>query len=561
MGYGLPKKIFSWVLHKWIWFALILVTIIAVRKAPDFITDSTIKWNQAAQAQELAKKADSSISKAYEITHDLLEKAESAPAEKIDELVANANADISSLKNERAAIKPRSLESFLSIKVLDWKIDISKAYLDYLENCQRYWKAINNEKNRQTKLVELNAKKAETERLWAIDWNRYQRLEKVGNDYANIRPAKSALISVLNDGLELAGVSPIDNSAELRNRLDLHRESIIKTENDIKNLQMPIPIPQKIIKQTLPSNWKGDINELVEKSRHWYIEGIKDNWLIAAMCVVTAIFFAPLSRLICFFALAPIAVRQKPILLVAKTERSKEPMAIQPDSAVALPIQLMPGQALLAHHDYVKTVPSECKTSTQFLGSALMPFTSLAAGLYNLVRVEPDKTETVVLSSGHDGLNELVQIDLPSNVSLAVEPRNLVGFVVDQNGGVKLRRKWVLLKMQSWLKLQFRHVLVEGPVKLIIKGGRGAVVSHVQDELLISPEYVLAFSANLGYGTSRTETFGGYFSRKKSLLKDRFVGDNGFVVHQEAASETSSRQVKKSGLEGLMDGVLKAFGI
>lgn len=86
-------------------------------------------------------------------------------------------------------------------------------------------------------------------------------------------------------------------------------------------------------------------------------------------------------------------------------------------------------------------------------------------------------------------------------------------------------------------------------------------MSHVQDELLISPEYVLAFSANLGYGTSRTETFGGYFSRKKSLLKDRFVGDNGFVVHQEAASETSSRQVKKSGLEGLMDGVLKAFGI
>ena len=535
------KKIATWLLHKWVWFLLILIGLVAACLIRNYGKEINPYFTSKNEAEKLVAAIGGSLpSFEKELTalvrSSNLDVEEARVASKRQQLISPDNKQLLELQEAKTEIQT-SVATYLDQKLLDERIKLVKWRLEIYA-----WMQKGSERR-----ADLLGKRNQLA-------NQYR--DTLGFEQGTM-PAQ--VVSKIAGSLKTVsfGAIQLPDSDTLYGQIE-------QIDNELRKQDSlgPPPYSANIVLRNIEADRISAEKKLKED---WIYENLwkpaQELAPIALACVVIGVIASNLIRFVCFFVLAPIAVRQSPILLVAGTEKPKDQMTIGSDSVVALPIQLMPGQALLAHHDYVKTVPSECKTSTQFLVSALMPFTSLAAGLYNLVRVEPDKTETVVLSSGHDGLNELVQIDLPSNVSLAVEPRNLVGFVVDQNGGVKLRRKWVLLKMQSWLKLQFRHILVEGPVKLIMKGGRGAVVTPVQDELLISPEYVLAFSANLGYGTFRTETFGGYFSRKKSLLKDRFTGKSGFVVHQEATSESSSKLAKKSGLEGLMDGVLKAFGI
>lgn len=320
-----------------------------------------------------------------------------------------------------------------------------------------------------------------------------------------------------------------------------------------------------------PPSSEGYINEMrsvlnKEKAAlqdDWVYEHItqpvEQYWSSALFALVLALLFAPLSRVVCFYLLAPLATKQTPIQ-ISTLAGSPDGSVQSSESNAGIKLNLKPSQVLLAHHDYTKAIPQNCSTSSQLLLDLESPLTSILAGLYNLVRVQTADATTVELSAGHDGLHELICIEIEKGDGIVVEPRNIVGIVVELGQKVTLEKHWALNKWQSWLKWQFRYITVSGPATVILKGGRGVVISAVDGSFMIPSDYVVAFSSNLGYTTSRTETFSGYYTRKKGLLNDRFIGDKGIVIHQEANYESSTHG-KKSGLEGVVDGLLKAFGI
>jgi hypothetical protein len=70
----------------------------------------------------------------------------------------------------------------------------------------------------------------------------------------------------------------------------------------------------------------------------------------------------------------------------------------------------------------------------------------------------------------------------------------------------------------------------------------------------------VGFSASLTYSVSRAETFIPYLLGQRRSFNDRFKGD-GVVVYQDVPVGASREGFTGRGLQGVVDGLLKAFGI
>jgi hypothetical protein len=70
----------------------------------------------------------------------------------------------------------------------------------------------------------------------------------------------------------------------------------------------------------------------------------------------------------------------------------------------------------------------------------------------------------------------------------------------------------------------------------------------------------VGFSANLAYSVVRTETFIPYLLGQRPLFNDRFKG-GGVVLYQEVPASAEQGGFTGRGLQGVLDGLMKAFGI
>jgi hypothetical protein len=113
----------------------------------------------------------------------------------------------------------------------------------------------------------------------------------------------------------------------------------------------------------------------------------------------------------------------------------------------------------------------------------------------------------------------------------------------------------------SWLTLQLRYIVFHGPVKVIVAGVKGVEVDKADDASSINQAATLGFSANLRYGVSRCETFYAYLSGKKELFNDRFSGGPGYYVHEVHPRPDRKTVLPGRGIEGLLNSILKVFGI
>jgi hypothetical protein len=94
-----------------------------------------------------------------------------------------------------------------------------------------------------------------------------------------------------------------------------------------------------------------------------------------------------------------------------------------------------------------------------------------------------------------------------------------------------------------------------------LTGGRGVRVEPAEVGRNIGQDQLIGFSAGLAYSTGRTETFLPYLLGQESLLKDRIATGSGILIAEEAPHAGQPRSGIKRGLEGMVDAVLKVFGI
>lgn len=550
----------TWVFRKFIWFVLILAGIIAFPYVSELehMAQQTIaevdNFNEGKAAlKNFVDKLDAD-------SQGRIDRAQHETDTKLQALIEEETKEITRL-NE--AIKPITVFDLAGKPIKDSAISILnnaelEAQLKYASWIKAGCEQI---KTARDRLRSIQVQEAEINNKIAI-YNQKKQVYDSATGIDSGSQAASKLISGVNKLTSWSGYEIKDNHKAFQDLDDLRAE-IESDRKKLDDLRRAHDLPSNIQKPTSAEIMAKLQHVESQLKDHWLFTRIinpaKQNWPYALLLLLVGTMLSPISRVICFYLLAPVADRQAPIRwnAVSNTDEGiKESMA----SSTGISLKLNPGDILLSHHDYAKAIPKHCKADTQLVLAPTLYITSLLSGLFNLVRIEPTESATVEISSGHDGLNELICIELAEGTGLIIEPRSVVGVVIKKGGDVILSKRWALGKLQSWFKGQLRYISIAGPLTIILKGNRGVTVTPVHDELMIDPEHVVAFSSNLGYGTARTETFGGYYSRKKSLLKDRFIGNHGFVIHQEAGLD-SNMSSKKSGLEGVVDGVLKAFGI
>ena len=70
----------------------------------------------------------------------------------------------------------------------------------------------------------------------------------------------------------------------------------------------------------------------------------------------------------------------------------------------------------------------------------------------------------------------------------------------------------------------------------------------------------LGFTANLDYSVARNETFWSYFFGERELFNDSWQG-TGYCVHAETPRPDDRSGLFGRGIQGILDTVLKTFGI
>jgi hypothetical protein len=104
-------------------------------------------------------------------------------------------------------------------------------------------------------------------------------------------------------------------------------------------------------------------------------------------------------------------------------------------------------------------------------------------------------------------------------------------------------------------------VVFHGPATLILKGCRGVRIQAADGERAIEQTATIGFSANLNYGTTRTETFRPYLFGDSELLLDCFSGRDGIYIYEEMPTSSEPAGVNGRRIGGTLDALMKVVGL
>jgi hypothetical protein len=275
-----------------------------------------------------------------------------------------------------------------------------------------------------------------------------------------------------------------------------------------------------------------------------------------ALAVIIAIPF--LIRLLCYFVLAPLAMRSTAVRIRIPGGRS---VSIPPSapSATSVGVRLAQDEELLVRQDYLQTSSHAGRKGTQWWLDWTKPITSIATGLTFLTRIRGDGEVTTV-SAVRDGLAEVTIMTLPEGAACVLQPRALAAVAQPIGRRLRITRHWRLGSLNAWLTLQLRYLVFHGPVRLVLKGGRGVRVEAAEQGRVFGQDQLVGFSADLAYAVTRTETFWPYFLGREQLLKDRVMAGEGVLIVEEAPLTARRGEVRR-GLEGMIDAGMKVFGM
>lgn len=344
---------------------------------------------------------------------------------------------------------------------------------------------------------------------------------------AEIRKLESAQARLETDLAELHAVHG-ETEEELR------RREIVR---DTKRLQLE---QARDVRRWLDAFMRGEVGRLA--------------W--AALGILLLITLLPAAwRVLAYFALAPNAERAPPIVLDAPRELALLPVCSE--SSPAKRITIGTGGELLAKGRYLQSSTDNSEKRTRWLFDPRFPFTSVAAGLFLLTRFRPQDGEcTVTLSCQHVATEELAVVDLPEGAALAFRPTCLAAMLVNRTRPPKVRSRWVFNRLQAWIDLRFRHLIIEGPAQLVFAGQRGMQPEQVVPSVAgrrINSGLTAAFTPSLEYSPRRAETFVAYFRGASPLFDDFFRGQ-GLTINQQVGGGGAS------GARRLWAGFFNAIG-
>lgn len=292
--------------------------------------------------------------------------------------------------------------------------------------------------------------------------------------------------------------------------------------------------------------------------------------LPTAAGVLALLLAVPIAvKALCYFVIAPFASRRPPIRLIdGPTRDAAPPVADRASDAgpavrsgVSQVLWIDADHELLVHPEYLQTSPDDSQKATKWLLDWSIPLSSLASGMLALTRLRATTRQRCVISSTVDPFSEIAPVELEAGDAMVLQPHNLIGVLQPRTRPLRITRHWRIFSSSAWLTLQFRYLVFHGPATLIVEGCRGVRVEAAEHGRSIDQAATIGFSANLAYSARRSETFGAYLMGKHGLFNDSFAGGPGVYIYEEMPHFGKKTGITGRGLEGMVDVVLKAFGI
>lgn len=279
----------------------------------------------------------------------------------------------------------------------------------------------------------------------------------------------------------------------------------------------------------------------------------------AALALAAIMALPYLIRLLCYFVLAPLAMRRPAVRVVAAGDAGAA-IPLATNSTTSVEVRLAPGEELLVRHGYLQTTSDAGAKSTQWLLDVRHPITSLITGLSFLTRIR-GQGEVTSVSAVRDPFAEVTVVTLPEGSACVLQPRALAAVAQPIDHRLQVTAHWRLFSLHAWLTLQLRFLVFHGPVRLVLKGGRGVRVERAERGRIFGQDQVVGFSTDLAYSVTRNETFWPYFLGREPLLKDRVAAGNGVLIVEEAPLAGRGAGGARGGIEGAIDAVMKVFGL
>ena len=304
------------------------------------------------------------------------------------------------------------------------------------------------------------------------------------------------------------------------------------------------------------------------ESRAWHYlraawDGVK--WYLA-LVLVTYFFGPTVVKVVAYYGLAPLLGRGRPIRFRAE-ERVAPAVG---ESRVSVGAKLGPGDVLRVKEQYLQSSDEGLARKTRFVLDWRIPFTSLACGLTELVELRQARASgggSVTFSTSDNPNTELAMVTIDEGSSLILRPGFLAGVITAPGRPLKIRRRWVLARWQSWVTLRFRYFEFEGPCRLVVAGSRGVRAEVLRTEEASARRAArrtnqiatIGFTPDLDYMPVRAETFWGYYRGMNPLFDDLFAGTGMFLLQETA---TPGLGGKAGGFwSTVWGGVLKVFGM
>jgi hypothetical protein len=303
--------------------------------------------------------------------------------------------------------------------------------------------------------------------------------------------------------------------------------------------------------------------ETERNPRERMIATVKSKLPIALVILAGILLLPAIIKTILYFGVAPLAGRLAPVRILPNAEPPPFPKPSR--SGVSAALEIAPGDELLVQPDFLQSSSQPAIKRTRWFLNPRLPFASLASGMFALTSVKPEGATATraVVSSQRDPFSEIGVIEVPAGAAMVIQPRSLAAVVKPAGQPTRITRHWRLGSLHAWITLQLRYLVFHGPCRLLLKGSRGvrAEAPLPGQPRLINQAGTLGFSANLEYRTIRCETFVPYLRGQEELFNDLFAGGPGWFIYEEMPSQGRRGGLAGRGLEGLLDGILKAFGI
>lgn len=279
--------------------------------------------------------------------------------------------------------------------------------------------------------------------------------------------------------------------------------------------------------------------------------------VIKALLALIVITLSPfIYRTVAYYVLAPIAARAAPLRFADAGTAPPQPAG--GPSAVSAVITLGPGEEALVRQDYLQSSSLTGDKRLRWLLDWTNPLTSLASGMRFLTAITGDG-ERVTVSAVKDPFAELAVLTVPAGAACVLRPSALAAVVQPQGAPVMIRSQW-RFALPAWLTWQWRYMVFRGPVRLVVKGGRGVRIEPAARGRIVGEGQMLGFSTDLAYAVIRSETFPPYLFGRDALLKDKVEAGSGVLLIEEAPL-AAGRSGLRGGLQGVGDALLKVAGV